>query len=46
MMPMLAMILRLNIVDVENVIVMCMYMGDAVAMMDIPSGGNRMVKEF
>ena len=46
MMPMLAMILRLNIVDVENVIVMCMYMGGAVTMMDIPGGGNRVVKKF
>jgi len=47
MMLMMMMALRRDVVDVENVIVMmCMYMGDAVTMIDIPGGGNRVVKGF
>jgi len=46
---MLIMTLRWDVVDVENVIVMmyAVYVhGGAVTMMDIPDGGNRVVKEF
>ena len=49
MMLMLIMTLRWNVVDVENVIVMMydVYVhGGAVTMMDIPSGGIKVVKEF
>ena len=49
MMLMLMMILRLDDVDVDDVIMMMYVMyirGGAVNMLDIPRGGNKVFKEF
>ena len=48
-MLMLIMTLRWNVDDVQNALWWCilwMYMGDAVTLLDIPGGGNWVVKEF
>jgi len=48
-MLMLRVILRWNVDDVENTLwwcMLCMYMGGALALLDVPGGGNRVVKEF
>ena len=42
-------ILGWNVNDVENTLwwfMLCMYMGGAMTLLDIPGGGDRVVKEF